>query len=333
MHVLATIPPPPGNVIELGPLTVHYYGIAIAIGVLIAITVVRKRYEAMGGDPELADRVCLWTVGLGFVGARIGYVLPRLDRFAGDPLSAFAVWEGGLVFFGGLFAGTVAAVVLIRRWGGDLPAFADAVAPAIPLAQAFGRWGNYFNQELFGTSTDLPWALEIERGGVIVDTVHPTFLYEMLGNLVIVAALIVIGRRTSLRRGSLMFAYAMGYGVLRFLMELIRTDERAFTFILTANAWVSVLVFAIGLAGIIWWNRRDEPLAATPGPDGEPLDATVGPDDEPLDATVGPDDATFGPDDGAAPDDDAVAVTGRTEGLPESQAGAEPAPGSDDPHR
>jgi prolipoprotein diacylglyceryl transferase len=264
--LLANIPPPPGNVIELGPLTIHYYGIAIAIGVLLAVSLVRRRYAALGGDPELADRVALWAVAAGLVGARIGYVVPRFDRFAGDPLAMLAIWEGGLVFFGGLLAGTLMGIYLIRRWSGDLPAFADAVAPGIPLAQAFGRWGNYFNQELFGTSTDLPWALEIERGGQIVDTVHPTFLYEMLGNLLLLAVLIALGRRGRLRRGSLMFAYAIGYGILRFAMEQIRTDERAFEVIFTANGWVALGVLLLGVVGLVWWNRRPE---AEPAIDGD----------------------------------------------------------------
>jgi prolipoprotein diacylglyceryl transferase len=273
--LVATIPPPPGNVIEIGPLTIHYYGIAIAIGVLASITLIRRRFAAFGGDPDLADRVALWAVGAGFVGARLGYVLPRLDRFADNPLGILAVWEGGLVFFGGLFAGAATAIWLIHRSRADLPSFADAVAPGIPLAQAFGRWGNYFNQELFGTSTDLPWALEIEQGGAVVDTVHPTFLYEMLGNLALMTALILIGRTGRVKRGSLMFLYAMGYGVLRFLLELIRTDERAFQFLLSANGWVSVGIFAAGLAGFLWWQKRPvpAPAAETGVADAEDADA------------------------------------------------------------
>jgi prolipoprotein diacylglyceryl transferase len=273
MQLLATIPPPPGNVIELGPLTVHFYGIAIAIGALAGITLMRRRYASFGGDPDLADRVAIWAVLAGLVGARIGYVAPRLDRYADQPLSLLAVWEGGLAFYGGVLFGTIAAVILIRRWGGDVAALADATAPTIPLAQAFGRWGNYFNQELYGTSTDLPWALEIERNGQIVDTVHPTFLYEMIANLALMTALILIGRRGSLRRGSLMFVYAIGYGIIRFALELIRTDPRAFRFILTANGWVSVAAVLVGVAGLVWYQRRgaagtdaaDDPADATPG--------------------------------------------------------------------
>jgi prolipoprotein diacylglyceryl transferase len=276
--ILATIPPPPGNVIELGPLTIHYYGVAIAIGVLTAVTLVRRRYASFGGDPELADRIALWAVGAGLVGARIGYVLPRLDQFS-SPLEMLAIWEGGLVFFGGLFAGTAMGIYLIRRWGGDLPAFADAVAPGIPLAQAFGRWGNYFNQELYGTSTTLPWALEIENAaGQVVDTVHPTFLYEMLGNLVMVAVLIALGRSGRVRRGSLMFAYGIGYGILRFAMEQIRTDARAFDIIFPANAWVALGVLLAGIAGLIWWNRRPEPAEADPA--DPPAEAAADPDAE-----------------------------------------------------
>ena len=271
MQLVGTIPPSPGNAIELGPLTVHYYGIAITIGVLVAITVLRRRYAALGGNPDLADRVAIWAVVTGLVGARLGHVLPRLERFGEDPLSMLAIWEGGLAYFGGLLAGAVAAVLLVRRWGGHVPSFADATAPVIPIAQAFGRWGNYFNQELYGTSTDVWWALEIERGGEIVDTVHPTFAYEMIGNLLIAGALILIGRRGSLRRGALIFLYAIGYGVLRFALEFVRTDDRAFEFVFTANQWVALGILVAGVLGLAWWQRRPEPEAAL---DEEPAEVS-----------------------------------------------------------
>jgi prolipoprotein diacylglyceryl transferase len=190
---LAAIPPPPFSGFQLGPLDVRMYGLLIALGAYLALRWATRRYERFGGDPEVAERVALWVLAAGFLGARIGYVIPRFDRFLDDPLSILYIWEGGLALFGGLFAGTVVGAVLIRRLGGDTPAFADAVAPAVPLAQAIGRWGNYFNQELYGRPTDLPWAVRIEGGDPRypgVETFHPTFLYESLGNLVLVAVLL-----------------------------------------------------------------------------------------------------------------------------------------------
>ncbi len=318
MQLVGTIPPPPGNAIELGPLTIHYYGIAIAIGVLVAITVLRRRYAAMGGDPELADRVAIWAVIAGLVGARLGYVLPRLDRFSDDPLKVFAVWEGGLAYFGGLLAGAVVAILLVRGWGGSVPSFADATAPVIPLAQAFGRWGNYFNQELYGTSTDVWWALEIERGGEVVDTVHPTFLYEMIGNLLLAGALILIGRRGVLRRGSLMFLYAMGYGVLRFALEFIRTDERAFEAIFTANQWVALGIFVAGAIGVLVWQRRPEP-APVVAADADPDAHAEGFGTEPEPTVVS--DGAADPDAPTEPVDGPAAVTSESGAAPAEPAG------------
>jgi prolipoprotein diacylglyceryl transferase len=277
--LLATIPPPPGNTIEIGPLTVHYYGVAIAIGVLVAITLTRRRYAAMGGDADIVDRVGLWAVLFGLVGARVGYLIPRLGEFADRPLQVFAIWEGGLVYFGGLSVGALAALYFLRRNRGDVPAFLEAIAPAIPLAQAFGRWGNYFNQELYGTPTDLPWALEIERGGEIVATVHPTFLYESLYNLLLAGFLVWLGSRRVLRRGGLIFVYAMGYGVARFLLELIRTDTTFRVFGLSRNAYVSIVVLLIGVVGLWWWQRRPVPELATPE-DEAPEDEAPEPADD-----------------------------------------------------
>ncbi len=252
---LATIPPPPIQVLELGPLTVHLYGIVIALGAYLALRWTVSRFEALGGDAELAERAGLAALLFGFAGARLAYVLPRLDRFLADPLSIVQIWEGGLAVFGGLLAGTLAVVIVTRRGGGSVPAMADAIAPALPLAQALGRWGNYFNQELFGRPTDLPWALEVEpgfrRGFPDEPTFHPTFLYESLWNLALVWLIVRLDRRGRLPRGALILVYAVGYGTGRFLVELLRvdTDERYAG--LSRNNWVALLVAIGGLAGLL----------------------------------------------------------------------------------
>ncbi|MEX1163163.1 MAG: prolipoprotein diacylglyceryl transferase [Nitriliruptor sp.] len=259
--LLAAIPPPPFDGFSLGPIDVQMYGILIATGAYIALRMASRRYERFGGDPETAERVALWVLGAGFLGARIGYVIPRIDRFADDPLSILAIWEGGLALFGGLFLGTLVGAILIRRFGGDTPAFADAVAPAVPLAQAIGRWGNYFNQELYGRPSDLPWAVRIEGGDeryAGVDTFHPTFLYESIGNLILVAVLLLLERAGKLRRGSLLWVYAIGYGLLRAVVESLRvdTDYRLPIVGLSRNNAIAIGVVLVGTAGLVWWQRR-----------------------------------------------------------------------------
>ena len=250
--LLASIPSPPSNVIEIGPLTIHYYGIAIGIGVVLAILVARRRYERFGGDGDLLERVILWVVGIGFLGARLAYVSTHTARFDDRWYAAFFIWEGGLALFGGLTAGALTAIYLMRKHHGDIWAFADATAVAIPLAQALGRIGNYFNQELFGTPSTLPWAVEIDPGNRPLEyagsaTFHPTFLYEMLWNLLItIPVILLLERRFKLGRGAAIGLYAMIYGTGRFLMELLRTDTTFRLLGISRNGWVSIGAVLLG---------------------------------------------------------------------------------------
>jgi prolipoprotein diacylglyceryl transferase len=255
---LAAIPAPPIGGFELGPLDVRFYGVLIAFGAYLALQWTVKRYEAMDGDPALAERAALAAILFGFLGARIGYVIPRLDRFLADPISILAIWEGGLALFGGLTAGTLAVIVITRRGGGDVARMADAVAPGLPLAQAIGRWGNYFNQELYGRPTDLPWALEVDaRTDRFRDlypdatTFHPTFLYESLWNVTLVVLLVRLDRQRVLPRGALILVYAVGYGLGRFLTELVRIDTVERYAGLSRNNWIALLLMIIGVAGLL----------------------------------------------------------------------------------
>ena len=267
LSVLAAIPAPSFSGLEIGPLDLRLYGVLIALGAYLALLWMVKRYAAQGGDPELAERAALAALLFGFLGARIGYVIPRLDRFVDRPLEIFAIWQGGLALFGGLIAGTLAVILVTRRGEGDVRAMADAVAPALPLAQAIGRWGNYFNQELYGRPTDLPWALEIEpsfrRPGFADDpTFHPTFLYESLWNFTLVGVLVWLDRRKVLPRGALILVYAVGYGLGRALIETLRIDTVERYGGLSRNNWIAFALILVGIAGLMRLRSNSDTSAA-----------------------------------------------------------------------
>lgn len=259
---LASIPSPSFDRLEIGPLTVHIYGILVALGTVIALTVTTRRYVARGGDRSAAESAGTWAIVAGFIGARVAYVSTHLGRFEGEWWKVIAIWEGGIALFGGLAAGALGAVLALRRRGGSLADFADGAAVGIPLAQAIGRWGNYFNQELFGTPSTLPWAVEIDpafRPAAYADaaTFHPAFLYESLWNLaVVVPLLLLLDRRRLLPRGALIFAYLVTYGVARFGLELIRTDTTFRLLGLSRNGWVSGLAAVGGAVALAVVARR-----------------------------------------------------------------------------
>ena len=265
MPLFAQIPPPPFSGLELGPLSLQMYGLLIAVGALLALRLTTNRFERMGGDPAIAEKAGLLALLGGILGARIGFVIPR---FLGDggfierPLDILAIWHGGLVFFGGLIGGALAVALYVRAKDVDLATMAHAIAPALPLAQAIGRWGNYFNQELYGRPTDLPWALEVEPpfrrpGFEDATTFHPTFLYESLWNLALVAVILVLDRKRAFkRRGSAIFVYLIGYGIGRGWTEALRIDTVERYFGLSRNNWLAIAAAVIGVVGLIWWERR-----------------------------------------------------------------------------
>jgi prolipoprotein diacylglyceryl transferase len=282
VSVLAAIPPPPFDpVMEIGPLTVAWYGVVIAVGAFLGLRLTVSRYEQTGGDPDLAEKAALMALLFGFLGARIGYVVPRFlgdGGFVERPQDILAIWQGGLAFFGGLVGGTLAVIIYLRAKGvtvGGYAAFADAVAPGLPLAQAFGRWGNYFNQELFGRPTDLPWALRVDpepaarAGFPDATTFHPTFLYESLWNLALVGVILTVDRLGWLkRRGSLFFVYLIGYGIGRGWIEALRVDVPERYFGLSRNNWIAIAVALIGIAGLRYWEARGTaPLRDAPDAD------------------------------------------------------------------
>ncbi len=260
MSWVASIPSPETNGFDIGPLRVNFYGVAIALGVIAAIWLASKRYQDRGGDPKVIERASIIAVISGVLGARVGYVITHPDA-RGSIVDAISIWDGGLAFFGGLLAGAVAMIWVMRREGAVIADVADSVAPAIPLAQAIGRWGNYFNQELYGRPTELPWAVEISPGNRITEylefeTFHPTFLYESLLNIVVVGIILWVEKRFKPVPGSLFTVYLVLYGIVRFLMELLRTDTTYRLAGISRNGWLSILAAVGGTIAYIVMQRR-----------------------------------------------------------------------------
>jgi prolipoprotein diacylglyceryl transferase len=280
-NLLAYIPPPPTDRFHVGPLVFHLYGLVIAIGVLCAFWLARRRWQERGRDPAQIELAGIWAVVAGFIGGRLAYVSTHSGDFRGRWLHIFAIWEGGLALYGGLTLGILTGIWVAWRRGLPVPEALDAAIPGIPLAQAFGRWGNYFNQELFGTPSRLPWALEvtpIHRPAryQTVATFHPTFLYESLWDLVIVGVLLWLGARRKLRTGSIVLCYLGMYAFGRFLLELLRTDTTFRLLGLSRNAYVSLAVVAGAGVWLYLRELRHRPIDKPPaeGERSSPADTT-----------------------------------------------------------
>lgn len=262
--VLASIPSPSFDRISLGLLDIRIYGIAIAVGVAVAYSIARRRYERRGGSGDDLAAVLWWAIPAGVLGARAYHVATDWPRYRGRWWDAIEVWEGGLGIWGAVAGGAVAAWFVARRRGIDFAELADAVAPALAVAQAIGRLGNWFNQELFGRPTDLPWGLRIDPEHrpdrfASEPTFHPTFLYEGFWNLALAALLVAVERRWRIGRGRLFALYVAGYTAGRFWIELLRVDPAS----RVAGVRVNVLTSAVVLAGavvVFARGRRDEPV-------------------------------------------------------------------------
>jgi prolipoprotein diacylglyceryl transferase len=259
--ILAAIPSPGTNAIEIGPLSLRAYGLMIALGVVAAVWLSRRRWAERGGDPEDISAIALWAVPAGLVGARIYHVVTDNQLYRGRWIEALYLWEGGLGIPGGIALGAAVGVWVGHRRGCRVAPLLDAVAPSLPLAQAIGRWGNWFNQELFGRPTDLPWALEIDpshRPDRFADqaTFHPTFLYESLWNLALCLVLVRIDRTRRLAPGSLFPLYVGGYAIGRLWVEALRVDPANEILGLRLNTWVSGALVLGAAAAFAWLQRR-----------------------------------------------------------------------------
>ena len=262
--MLAAIPSPSTDVLHLGPFDVHFYGIGYAIAVIAAVAITRRRWEAVGGSRDLINDVALWAVPAGIVGGRLYYLATTPGDSFDTWWGPFAVWEGGLGIWGGIALGTLVGLWRARRAGADLALLMDAAAPALLVAQAIGRVGNYFNQELFGRPTDLPWALEIDPehrpAGYEADpTFHPTFLYEFVWDLALAAALVWLGQSREIRPPGLFALYVAGYSAFRIFEELLRIDPAAHVLGIRWNLLLACAGTVIGLAWFAALNRSPRP--------------------------------------------------------------------------
>ena len=246
---------------HIGPLFVHVYGLMYVVALAVAVAILRRRWAARGGSHEVVDAVAFWGFVGGLVGGRLYFLATSWDEVPDHWWGPVAVWRGGLSIWGGIAGGTLAGLWVLRRRGADVPAFMDAAAPALLVAQAIGRVGNYFNQELFGGPSTLPWALEIDpahrpRGYEQYATFHPTFLYEIIWNLALAAVLVWLGRRGRIRAPGLFALYVAGYSFGRIGEELLRVDPSHHIFGLRLNFFVAA---ALTIAGLVWFIRTQRP--------------------------------------------------------------------------
>ncbi len=269
---LLSIPSPSGGEIELGPVSIHAYGLMLLLAIVAATVLTGIRWVRRGGDWDLVFQVAVWGVAFGIVGARLYHVVTSWNEVPEEWWGVFAVWKGGLGVWGGIFLGVLAGAVVVRRAGQSVFRFMDAVAPGLLLAQAIGRWGNWFNQELFGEPTDLPWGLEIDaehRPLAYLDneTFHPVFLYEFTWNLLGVAVLLLLDRIFRFRPPALFALYVAWYTAFRAYEETLRIDPSQEYFGLRLNFYVSVGLFVLSLAFFVWWQffrRGREPAQVSP---------------------------------------------------------------------
>ena len=318
VDILAYIPSPPQGVWQIGPFPLRAYAFCIIVGILVAVVWGDRRWVARGGEKGTVLDVAIWAVPFGLIGGRLYHVLTDWSTYFGEdgnPGDALKIWQGGLGIWGAVALGAVGAWIGCRQRGVSVAALGDAIAPGILLAQAIGRLGNWFNQELYGRETTMPWGLEIyERvngagrldpltgtsNGVVERIVHPTFLYELVWNVLIVILLVVVDRRFRIGHGRLFALYVAGYSLGRFFVELMRDDYATHIAGIRINSFTSAIVFALAIAYFLIATKgretpaelrigkaREEYLAERPDATADEVGA-----DESGDGNTGPDTAT-----------------------------------------
>lgn len=274
LAVPQSIPSPDVSYIQIGPLTIYFYGLLILTGMIVAILWTNARLTRRGAEPWIAIDISLWAIVFGIVFARLYHVITHPGDYffeGADPWEIIRVWNGGIAIFGALIGGALGAWIGCKITGIRFLTFADAVAPGLLLAQAIGRWGNYFNNELFGLPTDLPWGLEIAANnpafpvGLPEGTLfHPTFLYESLWNVLGVLFLIAMERKFRLQWGKVFALYLIWYGAGRTVFESIRIDPSEIFFGIRTNVWGALVAIALGLLILAVQSRRHHGLEPSP---------------------------------------------------------------------
>jgi len=280
---VGSISSPSTNGFDVGPFTIHLYGLTILLAIVAAVALIGYRWTRRGGDWDLVLRAALWGVLAGLVGARAYHLITSWDQ---DPAihqhwwGPFAIWKGGLGVWGGILFGCAAGAIVVKRAGVSVLEFMDVAAPGLLLAQGVGRWGNYFNQELYGRPTSLPWGLKIDpehrvQGYQQFSTFHPTFLYEFIWDLLMVGVLLLVDRRFRIKPPALFALYVAAYTAFRTFEETLRIDPSHYFLGQRVNFWVSLLLFVGSAAFFIWWQffhrtggEEKRPASLPPAPKG-----------------------------------------------------------------
>jgi prolipoprotein diacylglyceryl transferase len=281
--ISAYIPSPSVNSFNLGPLVIHFYALMYLVGIAVAIVMTRRRWSAVGGNPDLVGEIAIWGVPAGIIGGRIYFDITTPMDIPHVWYGVFAVWDGGLGIWGGVALAALVSIWRLRRHGVSVALFMDAVAPGLLIAQGIGRIGNYFNKELFGRPTSLPWGLEIPysyrlSGGIPAADLHfstfqPTFLYELIFDFAWACVLIWLGhhgfRGRRIKPPGLFALYVFGYSAYRIFEEYLRIDSSVYIFGLRLNMYIASILTVVGAAWFYRSQRRPEPPAPEPAPEPE----------------------------------------------------------------